>query len=167
MKDKKGDILLGKLGPYLFQFVSDQWQPAPFSHLDFDPISILEEYYSKPSTRISRWVIFARSHKLLVLLSASIELRETHKVFWKDLFNFLSAAPNKNYVSWSRLNWFISLLSYTLVLMNVYFLHIISSFLTPKSWKNLNLCLHVHIVCMTKFDNKFNWLMHLNGTRNK
>lgn len=51
MKDKKRDILLGKLGPYPFQFVSDQWQPAPFSHLDFDQISILEEYYSKPSTR--------------------------------------------------------------------------------------------------------------------
>lgn len=144
MKDKKRDILLGKLGLRPFQFIFDQWQPAPFSHLDFDPIRILEEYYSKPSTRLSRWVIFARSHELLVLLSTpSIELRETHKVFWKDLFNFLSTVSNKNYVSWSRLNWFISRLSYTLLLMNVYFLHIISSFLTPKSWKNLNLCLHV------------------------
>lgn len=53
MKDRKRDILLGKLGPRPFQFVSDQWQPAPFSHLDFDPIRILEEYYSKPSTRLS------------------------------------------------------------------------------------------------------------------
>lgn len=44
MKDKKRDILLGKLGPRPFQFVSDQWQPAPFSYLDFGQISILEKY---------------------------------------------------------------------------------------------------------------------------
>lgn len=69
MKDKKRDILLGKLGPYPFEFVFDEWQPAPFTHLDFDPIRILEEYYSKPSTRLLHWVIFAWSHELLVLLS--------------------------------------------------------------------------------------------------
>lgn len=37
---KKKEILLEKLGPHPFQFVSDHWQPAPMSHLLFDPISI-------------------------------------------------------------------------------------------------------------------------------
>lgn len=55
MKDKKRDILIGKSGPHPFQFflTNGTQEPAPFSHLDFDPISILEEYYSKPSTRLS------------------------------------------------------------------------------------------------------------------
>lgn len=37
---KEKEILLRKVGPHPFQFVSDHWQPAPMSHLLFYPISI-------------------------------------------------------------------------------------------------------------------------------